>query len=1278
MLESKAVLVHRNYWHQKLAGEIPVLNLPTDFPRPAVQTFNGKELAFILNPERTRALLAFSRRQGATLFMTLVAMLKVLLYRYTGQRDIIIGSPIAGRNHADLENQIGLYLNTLALRDQFHEDISFESLLQQVKQTATEAYDHQIYPFDRLVGELSLSRDLSRSPLFDVMVILQNTEIPELSLENVQTRGFFQESRISKFDLTFEFEETRDGLQVGIEYNTDLFREDRIQRIAGHFRELVDSILIDASRSIARLNILPESEEKQVVSELNRTEAEYPGDRTLVDLFEDQVERTPGSVAVMFEGTQLTYRQLNLHANQVAHYLKRLGIGAGMRVAIYLERSLELVTGLLGILKTGAAYVPLDPAYPQERLAFMLEDSQIGGDTDPKASAGRIARTEGHRSLSGCRPGSNPARERSESGRERVPRRCRLRDLHLRVHRKAEGRRDLSSISGQLSDFDARRAGIVRFRRPPGGHDHRVRHCGARALPAVDCWSQGRAGQSSGSFRWRTVAGADWSRSGATVMQATPATWRLLLDAGWNGSDHFKVLCGGEALPRELARELLERSASVWNLYGPTETTVWSTTYKVDPEQPVVPARDAVVPIGRPIANTDVYILDRHLQPVPLGIPGELHIGGAGIAQGYLNRPDLTAEKFIPSPFSKEPGARLYKTGDLVCYRSGATLEFLGRMDDQVKIRGFRIELGEVEAVLSDHPAIRETVITAREDQSGDKQLVAYIVPNATQAPSASELHNFMKKKLPDYMVPSAFAVLDALPRTLNGKVNRRALPVSGRSRPEVEATYVAPRSMLERSLAAIWQDLLNLERVGVGDNFFELGGHSLKATQVVSRIHKDLGIEVALREIFNQPTIEELAREIGSRTPTAYASIPKVPDALHYPVSHAQRRLWVLSQMGDSSAAYSMPDALLLEGEIDRQALELAFAALIQRHESLRTTFVTVDEELRQVVHPASDARLSFVDLSAHEQPEAHARELARQDAQSLFDLQHGPLIRFSLLKLAPDRHVLLSNMHHIISDGWSIAVLEREFVTLYHSFHKAQPSSLPPLRIQYRDFACWQNSLLESHAVASHRDYWLEKLSGQIPALNLPADFPRPAVKTFNGKTFSFSFTAAQSRALLAFARQKNVTLFMTLAALLNVLLHRYSGQQDIIIGCPVAGRDHADLKDQIGFYVNTLPLRSQVLPHLSFDSFLDQVRKTCTDAYEHQAYPFDRLVHELNLDRDISRSPLFDVMLALQNVEGSDLSFEHLRIAPFFDQYTTSQFDLTFSFEESERRPPRHRLV
>src|SRR5262245_58208659 len=508
---------------------------------------------------------------------------------------------------------------------------------------------------------------------------------------------------------------------------------------------------------------------------------------------------------------------------------------------------------------------------------------------------------------------------------------------------------------------------------------------------------------------------------------------------------------------------------------------------------------------------------------------------------------------------------------------------------------------------------------------------------------------------------------MEALSRTLNGKVNRRALPASDRSRPEAEAAYMAPRTQLERSLAVIWQDLLNLEKVGVHDNFFELGGHSLKAAQVVSRIHKDLGVEVALREIFNQPTIEELAREIVSRTPTAYASIPKVPDAPHYPVSHAQRRLWVLSQMGDSSAAYSMPDALLLEGEIDRQALEHAFAASLQRHDSLRTTFVTVDEELRQVVHPTVNSRLSFVDLTAFPQPEIQARELARQDAQTLFDLQHGPLIRCSLLKLAPGRHVLLSNMHHIISDGWSIAVLEREFVTLYQSFRKAQSVSLPPLRIQYRDFACWQNRLLESPAVASHRDYWLEKLSGQIPALNLPTDFPRPAVKTFNGKTFSFALTAAQSTALLAFSRRKNVTLFMTLAALLKVLLHRYSDQQDIIIGCPVAGRDHADLKDQLRFYVNTLPVLSQVLPHLSFDAFLDQVRKTCTEAYQHQAYPFDRLVHELNLDRDISRSPLFDVMLALQNVEGSDLSFEDLRIAPFFDQYATSQFDLTFSFEQ-----------
>ena len=580
LLESRAVLVHQNYWHEKLSGEIPVLNLPTDFPRPSVQTFNGKELAFILNPERTRALVAFSRRQGATLFMTLVAMLKVLLYRYTGQRDIIVGSPIAGRNHADLENQIGLYLNTLALRDQFHEDISFESLLQQVKQTATEAYDHQIYPFDRLVGELSLSRDLSRSPLFDVHGDSSEYGIPDLSLENVQTRAFFQESRISKFDLTFEFEETTDGLQVGIEYNTDLFREDRIQRMAGHFRELVDSILADASRSIARLNILPASEQRQVLHEFNQTE-QYPRGQTLVDLFEHQAESSPDAVAVTFQETQLTYRQLNLQANQVARYLQSLGIEPGTRVAIYLERSLELVTGLLGILKTGAAYVPLDPAYPKERLAFMLEDSQaaviltrqhlldgmLGPSVPPvclDADRDAILRQKDENPSRGVGP-HDLAYVIYTSGSTGKPK-----GVGVFHHSLVNF---LSSMGRQpgLSDRDRVLAVTTMSFDIAALELYLPLVVGARIVLAS------REEASDGSLlRERLV------KSGATVMQATPATWRLLLEAGWQGNAQFTALCGGEALPRELARQLLERCAVVWNLYGPTETTVWSAIYKVE------------------------------------------------------------------------------------------------------------------------------------------------------------------------------------------------------------------------------------------------------------------------------------------------------------------------------------------------------------------------------------------------------------------------------------------------------------------------------------------------------------------------------------------------------------------------------------------------------------------------------------------------------------------------------------------------------------------------
>jgi amino acid adenylation domain-containing protein len=891
LLERETVAFHRQYWHQKLSGKIPVLNLPADFPRPVEQTFNGKIIAFSLDKFLTDRLLSFSHQQNTTLFMTLVAAVKALLYRYTGgaataQEDIIVGVPIAGRNHMDLEGQIGLYLNTLVLRDTVQGQLSFISLVQQVKQTMTEAYDHQVYPFDLLVRELELHRDLSRSPLFDVMVILQNAGNLELSLEGLKIHPFFEDPGISKFDLTFDFSEKVDGLQFGIEYNTDLFTEERIQRMGSHFIELIKAIVADANQPIDYLKLLSDSEYKQILYGFNNTEASYPKDKTLVDLFELQVEQTPDAVAVVFENQQLTYRQLNSHANQLAYHLQALGVGPKMLVGICVERSLQMLYGLLGILKAGTAYVPVDPTYPKERLALMLQDVSILVTQEhlieklPPLKAQVVC-------LNGTAPftsGSQEGIENPKNGRAKaddsayviytsgstgkpkgveIPHRCLVNFLVSMAKEPGLTEKDVLMAVTTLS-FDIAALEL-----------YLPLIAGARVVIA-----------SRDTARDGTLLMENMDRACATIMQATPSTWRLLLSSSqWNGNKGLKILCGGEALHKALATQLLQKGHSVWNLYGPTETTIWSTVYQVkgQSEEEIQQLYEASVPIGSPIANTQVYILDKTLQPVPIGIVGELHIGGAGVAKGYLNQPELTAEKFIPDPFAschnRNPNLYLYKTGDLASFLPDGNILFLGRMDQQVKIRGYRIEPGEIECLLRGHPALDEALVVVLEKHPDDKALAAYVVTKSGHSPALiPELRDFLREKVPDYMIPSSFILLDALPLTPNGKVNRQALPLPDKSRSLVSNTsYVAPQNDVQQAIVTAWQEILGIDKIGIHDNFFDLGGHSLNAAKVVFRIQKNVGIDLNLIDIFRHPTIAALWQSIQKMTQSDFGGLEPI-----------------------------------------------------------------------------------------------------------------------------------------------------------------------------------------------------------------------------------------------------------------------------------------------------------------------------------------------------------------------------------------------------------------
>jgi amino acid adenylation domain-containing protein len=840
--------VQLSYWKQKLTGEPTVLELPADRPRPAQQTFLGGMRSCTLTASLSGQLRALGRKESVTLYMTMLAAFNALLHRYTGQNDIWVGTPIANRDRQEFEGMIGLLINTLVLRTDLSGNPSFQELLHRVRQLTLEAYTHQDLPFEQLVEALRPDRDPSRSPLFQVYFAPQIAARPELTSGDVRLTPFEVHNGTTIFDLTFFFAEAGEGIMIGTEYNSELFDEATIERMFGHLQVMLAAAVADPELRLSELSLLTEAEREQILTEWNDTRTEYPRDARLHDLIEAQADRTPEATAVVFEQQRLSYGELNARANQLAHYLRELGVGPEVLVGVCMERSLEMVVGLLGVLKAGGAYVPLDPTYPKDRLSFMVEDAGLKVLLTQESLAGIWT---GHLVELVCLDRDWPVI--SGRGVENSLTAVKAENLAYVIY--------TSGSTGRPKGVQISHRAVVNFvhsilRKPGITREDRLLAVttisfdiaglelyvpltvGARVVVAS------RPAAMDGGALARLLTEED-----ITVMQATPVSWRLLLEWGWKGKSDLKVLCGGEALPRDLADRLLERAESVWNMYGPTETTIWSTVDRVEP------GRGAVL-IGRPIANTEVYILDHNLQPLPVGAVGELYIGGDGLARGYLNRRELTEERFIAHPF--KPGARLYNTGDLARYRSDGAIECQGRADHQVKIRGHRIELDEIEAVLNQHPDVRQAAVIVREDVPGDRRLVGYVVPAPESTMQIGKLGNHLKERLPGYMIP-ALVILDRLPITPNGKLDRGALPLPGPAESGVEEPFEEPRDEIERFLAEIWEQLLQVDRVSVYDNFLDLGGHSLLAMQVVSKIEKQLGLRLDVRELAFQ-TLGQLA----------------------------------------------------------------------------------------------------------------------------------------------------------------------------------------------------------------------------------------------------------------------------------------------------------------------------------------------------------------------------------------------------------------------------------
>lgn len=1272
LLAGEQAKAQAKYWRQQLTGDLPVLDLPTDFPRPAVKTNLGSRLSHRFSSETTGQTYQCSHRTGASLFMVLLAAINALMYRYTGMDDIIIGTPIAGREHSDLEDQIGFYVNTLALRTRFGGQESFDRLVERVKTTALEAYANQLYPFDRLVDDLELERDLSRAPLFDVMVVLHNTDVNikndgtsvGLSVENLSAVSEF-----SKFDLTFNFREIGDRLSLTLEYSTDIFSETRITQLAAHLENLLSAATRQPDAVVSSLDYISPEEKQRIVYEFNRTQRRFPRDQTVIGLFEDVAEHAPTQTAVVYDESRLTYRELNERADKLAGFLRgKLGVEDGDLLGVLLDRSDQMLITLLGIWKAGAVYVPIDPKFPAERVKYVVEDSGL-----------RFVLSEGrHRAVHAQLPVKMILLDEQAPVIDARPPSGRVKHLSTSLAYVIY----TSGSTGKPKGVEISQRSVVNF----------LTHM--QAIPGFAV-SDSLLAVTTYSFDISVlelflplitggcvlIAGSAQSADGEqlqallqslrpTVMQATPSTWQMLLESGWAGDARLKALCGGEPLSRELGVKLLSKVGSLWNMYGPTETTIWSSAKQIQNES-------ALNSVGTPIANTQVYILDGHQQLMPTGVAGEVCIGGEGVARGYLDRPKLTAEKFVPNPFAN--GERIYRTGDVGRWTFDGDIDLIGRKDFQVKVRGYRVELGEVENALRlAQPALRDALVTTGHDEGG-LHLIAYLVTNA--APNVADLQVALKLRLPDYMIPSYFVYLDKLPLTPNGKINRAALPPPGDADLRgATAGDVQPRNAFERGLVEIWRHILNRQVIGISDNFFELGGHSLKATQMVSRIYKELGVKVTLRDVFLNPTIGSLAEIVASSMPVVYEGIDALDATavtdeapFDHDVSHAQRRLWILNQFDEQQIAYNMPSAYVLEGSLDVTAFVKACEALVARHESLRTTFISAAGEPKQRIHPYDGFpfKVEVVDLRGAPDAEAEARKQAAHEAATPFDLERGPLVRAKLLRTDREKFVVLFTSHHIISDGWSMVVLLNEALLLYNAFTHGDLNPLPPLTIQYRNYVDWQRRQLSGENLATHRRYWADQFSDYIPVLEIPGDFIRPAVKSYRGERVETVIDAALSRELVKFAQRTGTSLFMVMLGAVYALLHRYSGQDDIVVGSPVAGREHRELEEQIGFFVNMLALRIRFAATDSFITLLEKIKMVTLGAFEHQVYPFDRLVDDLQPARDTSRSPLFDVAVALQNTEIGGLravAIDGLGVSSFAFHNPISKFDLTFNFRET----------
>jgi amino acid adenylation domain-containing protein len=1266
-LQRQPLALSEPFWREALRG----LRAPTvlALERPGGES-GGPPAGHLsvemrLSPDSTQRLEALARRRQVTLNTVVQGAWALLLGRYSGDEDVVFGATVAGRpaELSGVESMLGLFINTLPVRVRLESQQRLGAYLSRLLQQQLEARQHESTPLVEIQGWSEVPRG---TPLFESILVFENypvdRSVREQSGPALDIAGVTKHDRTS-YPLVLEVTPERE-LRLLVDGDGGRFEAAALQRLSGHLRTLLEEMGTESERRLEELALLSAAERGQLLVAWNDTSAAYPW-RRIDELIVEQSRRTPEAIAVVYEEAQLSYGELDRRSSRLGGHLASLGVGPEVRVAICAERSLELVVGLLAILKAGGAYVPVDPDYPRERVEYMLADSAVRVVLTQQrlvqelpAACGRVVcLDEEGETRDECEDGARGAGPQSlayviytsgSTGRPKgvqIPHQCLVSFVSElgRCLGSGAGDRLLSVTSPSFDIF-----GLELF--VPLAYGSQV--CLASREATLD-----------GTLLARKLEEAQ-----PTLLQATPATWRMLLAAGWRGSGSLRLLCGGEALTADLAGRLLDKGRELWNLYGPTETTIWSTVCRVESAR-------APVSIGRPIGNTELFVLDVGcLQPAPLGVAGELYIGGDGLARGYLRRGDLTADRFVPSPFAAN-GERLYRTGDLARYRPDGSVELLGRTDHQVKVRGFRIELEEIEAALGRHAGVGQAVVIAREDRPDDQRLVAYVTAGSGGVPGAGELRSHLAAQLPEHMLPSTFVSLERMPLTPNGKVDRRALPAPGGDRPDPARESVRPRTAVEEVLAAIWAEVLGLERVEVSDNFFEIGGHSLLATRLLGRIKDAFAVDLPVRAIFDRPTVADFARQVGAQMRagrgTAFPPLTRRSPAARSPLSFAQQRLWFLEQLEPGRAVYNELAGVELIGPLNVAALERSLQEVVRRHEVLRTTFEMADGSPVQVVHAELAVELPVVDLGELDGAvrDHEIRRRAEAATREPFDLACGPLVRGLVLRLNAADHVVLLAMHHIVSDGWSMGILIRDVSSLYTAFSQGRPSPLPELSIQYADFARWQREWLQGEVLAGQVAYWRDRLAGLAPVLRLPADRARPSAQTHRGAVELFALPLPLSEGLRRLSRREGVTLYMTLLSAFQALLGRYAGEEDVAVGSAIAGRTQSELEELIGFFVNTLVMRTDLAGDPTSRQLLRRVREVALGAYAHQDVPFEKLVEELQPQRNLSHHPLFQVMFVLQNAPREELKLPELRIRLLAGSTSVAKFDLALSMFEAE---------